>query len=571
MQSYPLAKSLQWLLAGIGFLMVTWGQPSWHPLISFTAAVGGYALFWRVLLVYPSPKKRFFLGMNWFTAVQLVQLWWFTSHPFWNIYLVYLFLSLMMGIQFGIIGLFIRPHFFNRISNLLSIAALWTILEWSRLFFLSGFSFNPVGLALTSNLYSLQAASLAGILGLSFWVIFVNLLSLSAWIIPKRKNIIFCGCAIMAPYLYGAAQITFHEHAMVNTPPPNFKALLVQTAFVIEEAAHSPAQGNLESYVLKEWELILQIVKKHLNVELEPVNLIVLPEFVVPFGTYSFVYPFNKVLKIFKEEFGEKYLALLPQPEWPLAFEVNTRKGPVLKVNNAYWVQALANCFRADVIAGLQDAEKNESEETEYYNAALFFHPRPPQSSHDDFLLERYEKQVLVPMGEYIPFSFLRGFAAEYGITGSFTCGKGAKIFSCQGIPFSPSICYEETFGHLICEGRQKGAQLLVNLTSDVWYPNSCLPRQHLEHARPRTVENGIPLIRACNTGITGAIDSLGRDIAILGGQHPEEVEWIADSIVVDVPLYHYNTVYSRWGDYPIIMYCLLCIAFSLATCRKQK
>ncbi len=558
--TYPLPKSLQWLLVAVSFLFVAWGQPAWHSLTGPLAAIFGYALFWRVLLIYPSKKKRFFLGMLWFSAVQLVQLSWFIAHPYWYIYFVYVFLAVMMGIQFGILSIFAYTNrkVVNATTTALFIAALWTIFEWSRLFFLSGFSFNPVGLALTSNSYSLQMASLAGILGLSFWVIFVNVLSLLTWIQPTKRRGILLGSMIFIPYIYGAAQIAFHEQTMKASPPPYFRAVLVQTAFEIEEVPDSLAQGNLETYVFEEWKRILEITKKNLG---QPIDLIVLPEFVVPFGTYAFVYPLDEVVNAFKEILGDKILHLLPKAEWPLAFKVNGSHGSITKVNNAYWVQALANSFDADVIAGLQDAEQKEDKKIEYYSGALFFHPTPFQNNNDLFI-ERYEKQVLVPMGEYIPFSFMRGLAAEYGITSSFTCGRGAKVFSCQGIGISPSICYEETFGHLICEGRQKGAQLLVNLTSDVWYPHSCLPHQHLDHARPRTVENGVPLIRACNTGITGAIDSLGRDIAILGGSHPEDFEWVADSILVDVPLYHYKTLYSFWGDYPLIIFCLSTILY---------
>ena len=117
------------------------------------------------------------------------------------------------------------------------------------------------------------------------------------------------------------------------------------------------------------------------------------------------------------------------------------------------------------------------------------------------------------------------------------------------GVTFSPSICYEETFSDIVREGKTLGAHMLVNLTSDAWYPSSTLPLQHFEHARLRTVENGVPLIRACNNGITGAIDSYGRTIGIYGGDHPEEVEWTQGAIVVDVPLQNHWTLYSHTGD----------------------
>lgn len=561
---YPLSLHAQWMLAIAGLCLTAFGQPVWHPWIGLAAAIGGYALFWRVLLAHPKPKKRFWISTAWFCCVQLIQLSWFISHPFLYIYSVYIFLSVAMGIQFGIIGLFITPSILRSFWQIITLAALWTIFEWSRLFFLSGFSFNPIGLALTGSLYSLQMASLAGIFGLSFWVVLVNLLGLRAWMFRKQGIILAWICASLLPYGYGTLQLSIHANHFTYENP--FKALLVQTAFPVEEAPDSPAKKDMVGYVLNEWKQILEITHKHNG---QPIDLIVLPEFVVPFGTYSFVFPFNKALQIFYEVFGQEGLKALPSPQWPYCAVQQGTHGLELLVDNAYWVQAMANYFQAHVLAGLEDAEDISLNEREYYSAALLFKPQNGTehlSFEDHVFPKRYEKRVLVPMGEYIPFSYLRELAASYGVMGSFTCGKEAKLMDCNGILISPSICYEETYGHLISEGRKKGAGLLVNLTSDVWYPNSQLPRQHLDHARPRTVENGIPLIRACNTGVTAAIDSLGRTVAVLGGEHPEEKEWEADALLVDVPLYHYWTPFAFFGDYLLISICgtIVCAALFL-------
>ncbi len=123
---------------------------------------------------------------------------------------------------------------------------------------------------------------------------------------------------------------------------------------------------------------------------------------------------------------------------------------------------------------------------------------------------------------------------------------KSRKVFASK-VPLSASICYEETFSHHMRQSRQKGASMFVNLTNDNWYPNSKLPQQHFDHARLRAVENGVPMVRACNTGVTAAIDSLGRII----GQITEETR--AGVLVAKVPLYHYSTLYSFWGDWGIV------------------
>jgi len=407
-----------------------------------------------------------------------------------------------------------------------------------------------VGMHLSANVYSLQAASLAGLYGLSLWVMIINLLALKAWMQKSWTAVLVWSCALVAPFLLGYIHLNIHHNKMAqqNNIPSHFDALLVQTAFAPEEIANSPAHTDMVGFVIDEWRQILNITSKYHQ---QKIDLIVLPEFVVPFGTYSFLYPAQSVYRVFSEVFGPESLKALPHLEFPLSYVQSTPKGPQIMVNNAFWVQGLANYFQADVIAGLEDAEDVSNQKREYYSGAMFFHPQDPILGIRD--PERYAKRVLVPMAEYIPFSFCEELAARYGICSSFTHGKEAKIMTCNHVPFSPSICYEETFGNVMSEGRQKGAELMVNMTSDVWYPNSKLPRQHLDHARLRTVENGIPLIRACNTGVTGAIDSFGRNISILGGDSPEDVEWVQDALLVHVPLYSYQTIYSKFGDSLII------------------
>lgn len=223
-----------------------------------------------------------------------------------------------------------------------------------------------------------------------------------------------------------------------------------------------------------------------------------------------------------------------------------------MMVNNAYWGQAVANVFESDLVAGLEDAEESEQGERIYYSAAQFFAPQQMGP------LNRYAKRILVPMGEYIPFSFCKKLAESYGIGGSFTCGSCAMAVGTKR-PFGMSICYEETFSDLMRDNKSVGAQMLVNLTSDVWYPNSFLPKQHLDHAKLRTIENGFPLVRACNTGITCVVDSFGRESALL-----DVSEWTADSLYADVPTYHYDTIYGRFGDKLIVTLAVMLFGINL-------
>lgn len=553
-----LSIKQQMLFYFFSWLIVAFGQPAWNSVLGIASSAFGYALFLRVLLCYSSWKHRFLLSVSWFALVQFIQLSWFLSHPYIYIYAVFLIISLLLGIQFGILGIFIDQQHFQKLGSLLAIAGLWTLMEWSRLFFFSGFSWNPSGLALTSTIYSFQMASLAGVFGLSFWVIWVNLLAVKFWVF--NRTFTYAGlwlAAVMVPYVYGTIQIGIHSQKFTEGDASSLNVVLVQPAFPVEEEMDFKDKHALMKYVLNEWRQILTITKKQQG---KPIDLIVLPEFVVPYGTYSFVYPFEEVKRAFIDIFGGESVKVLPSLKLPLA---STFTDSGYLVNNAYWAQSLANLFRSGILVGLEDAERTP-QGIELYSAAVYFRPIEDHPN-DDFLkpLGRYDKRVLVPMGEYIPFAFCRSLASSYGVYGSFTCGKEAKIFKANNCSFGVSICYEETFGDIVRENKVLGASLLANLTNDAWYPYSRLAQQHFDHAKVRTVECGIPMVRACNTGLTGAVDSLGRDISLLK-REGVPLDVLSDSLHVKVPLYTYSTLYTQVGDGFIVALSAMLVLFFL-------
>lgn len=553
----------QVILLVVSFLLVSFGQPAWCWWCGLLAAACGYGLFWRVLICYATRWQRFWLAAAWFTAVQLVQLSWFLSHPYYYIYPIYFLFALGEGVQFGIVSLLLDIRYLDRFKRIFLIAALWTVFEWSRLFILAGLSWNPVGIALTGSLYPMQAASLFGVYGLSFWVIFVNLLWLRSWKkhwAPLAMTLWLFAASL--PYLYGVMQLGMYAEILEqdHTNGKNqLNIVLVNTTFPEEESLGSSDPKKMMAYVLEEWRQILKGVKKQHG---KPIDLMLFPECIVPYGTYTCVFPLETVRAVFHEILGPQSLHALPVPAPPYARQINTPQGDVFLVNNAFWAQGLANYFQSGVLIGLEDAEDKSAGHREFYSGALYFSPFSAQLSSLK-PAERYEKRILVPLGEYIPFDFCRALAASYGVHGSFTHGREAKVFMAGKVPFGISICYEETFGHMMRENKQLGASVLVNLTSDVWYPFSRLPQQHFDHARLRTVENGIALVRSCNMGLTAAVDSLGRMIAVMG-KPEEQMGSTAESILLSVPTYSYQTLYSCFGDSLIIGFSVMILLLGL-------
>jgi len=154
----------------------------------------------------------------------------------------------------------------------------------------------------------------------------------------------------------------------------------------------------------------------------------------------------------------------------------------------------------------------------------------------------RYDKQHLVPFGEYIPFRRILGFASPLVETlGEFTPGQATPPLSCENSRIGVLICFESIFPEISRRQAKDGANLLVTLTNDAWFGRSSAPRQHLAMGVFRAVENRKTLVRAANTGISAFIDPMG----CIRGESPLFAEYARSQ---PVALLGGLTCYVRWG-----------------------
>ncbi len=132
-----------------------------------------------------------------------------------------------------------------------------------------------------------------------------------------------------------------------------------------------------------------------------------------------------------------------------------------------------------------------------------------------------YDKFHLVPFGEYVPLAkWLPIEKIASGFAHPFASGPGPRTLHLPGLPpVGPLICYEVIFPGAVADPADRPAWLL-NVTNDGWFGRSSGPMQHFAMARVRAVEEGIPLVRAANTGISGVVDPWGRVVAKLGLEH---------------------------------------------------
>lgn len=162
-------------------------------------------------------------------------------------------------------------------------------------------------------------------------------------------------------------------------------------------------------------------------------------------------------------------------------------------------------------------------------------------------IVAQYDKVHLVPLGEYIPFHKQLAPISGFIGRGSFEEGEARVTLKPAGLPsFSPVICYEVIFPAAVT-GPGERPRWLLNVTNDAWFGLSSGPYQHLASARLRAVEEGLPMIRSANTGVSAVIDSYGRVLASLGMQE-------AGIIDHRIPPAREPTPYGRWGDWTLLV-----------------
>ena len=198
----------------------------------------------------------------------------------------------------------------------------------------------------------------------------------------------------------------------------------------------------------------------------------------------------------------------------------------------------VADHKRAQLLVGALDYRRNPRgsiRKFDVYNASFLFTPG------NNSFPERYIKKHLVPFSERIPFDEIFPILNYVDLgEGDFVAGKETPVY----LPslWTPYICYDAIFGDLVREAIRSGSRLMVNITNDGWFGRSTAPYQHLNLIRYRAIENGMPVARLANSGVSAFIDQYGH--------YDGNTEIFTDRVVQrKVPLKTRDTLYSRIGD----------------------
>jgi apolipoprotein N-acyltransferase len=222
-------------------------------------------------------------------------------------------------------------------------------------------------------------------------------------------------------------------------------------------------------------------------------------------------------------------LVMWPEASTPFYFDLDSAM--------AAPVRRLAAESRTPFVIGTDEFERGQSGRPDrYFNTAVLV-------GTDGLTRAAYRKVRLVPFGEYVPYKKLLFFVGPLvEAVSDFSAGESLTVFDADGSRFSVAICYEAVYAGMAREFVANGAQLLTTITNDAWFGRSSAASQHFDQAGLRAVEQGRYLVRAANTGFSGAVDPYGRVIA-----KSELFETTA--LAVDVRLLAGRTIYSRTGD----------------------
>ena len=217
------------------------------------------------------------------------------------------------------------------------------------------------------------------------------------------------------------------------------------------------------------------------------------------------------------------------------------------------FITAGAEAAGAPLLTGVLEEKKvgdaKNPERSLHYNAAWMFSP-------DGNPLGAYRKQHLVPFGEYIPLDKRIPVLQRLAPTGtSCTPGEGPGVMSLtrtngHTLAIGPLICFEDTIPDMSRNAVRGGARILALVTNDAWFNGSIEPVQHLHQSIFRAVENGVPLVRCANSGVSCAVSPVGRVVMLESGGAVTDFHGFLVSTVY-VPETPLASPYTRYGDWP--------------------
>ncbi len=398
----------------------------------------------------------FVSGLWWIGAALLVD----ADQFAWALPLAVLGLPAFLAFFYAFAAMVARIFWSDGLGRVFALSFGFGLAEWLRLFLFTGFPWNAIGYAAMPTPLLMQSVSVIGLVGMNAFAVFV----FSAPALLTGGRLAKSGIAFAA--LLIAAHVGFGAWTLSRAPTIAGEKSPLAVRIVQPSIPQTMKWDNAERRAI--FDKLLALTEETPADGKPRPDVIVWPETAVPY-------------------------ILTSTPE------ALARIGDVLQEGQVLLTGAV------------REETGTDAGEPRYYNTIYTIDNRGK-------IVGAADKVHLVPFGEYLPFEhFLRrlGLQEVVEMPGGFTAGKARHALDVKdGQSFLPLICYEAIFpDELGYEGRKASA--IINVTNDAWYGDTPGPYQHFRQAQIRAVEQGLPLIRAANNGVSGIVDAYGR---ITGG-----------------------------------------------------
>ena len=471
-----LARLTGWRRNLTAFVLGTLMTLTLAPFFIFPLIIPSFTgLYWLVESA-PSRRRRFFDGWWWGWGFYMTGLYWFCvalltdADSFgWLIPFALFGLTGVIAIYSGVACWLMSWVRGRGIGRLVVFSIIWTVVEYARGHLFSGFPWNLPGYSFGFSTVSLQMASLVGVYGLTLFTVLLG----SSFAVLNCKNGTKYGAILWGVFAFG---LGWGQWRIAHVDQAYVDGVMLRLV-----------QANISQP--HKWDPKLQMQGLRDNVRLtqspglDKITHVIWPETAVPYAI---------------------------EPDKSL-------------------VHMLGSALPRDTML-LTGGLHTEGEDKTFriWNSMVMI-------AHDGAILGTYDKIHLVPFGEFQP---LRDFVPKEWMTpvGDTDFSRGAAVHTLQwpGLPpMIPLICYEAIFPEMSfnAEGEQHPGMLLT-ITNDAWFGMSIGPYQHFHMARMRAVEQGVPLVRVANTGISAVVDGMGRITAslplgeqgVLDAQLPKEL-----------------------------------------------
>ncbi len=403
-----------------------------------------------------------------------------------------LLLAGYLGLYVGLYAWgFVRLEQRRVAATWIAAPCLWVSLEYVRTHAFSGLPWGLLGYSQFQRLSLIQIANVTGVYGVSFLVVLVNvsLFLLFRWMLTEKPRQGLRHWIPLASAIAVVLGVWLYGLSQLHLPPSDKLAIGIVQAN-IDQAHKWDTAYRVET--LTRYRRLTETIRSKSE-------LLLWPEAATPF--------------VFEQEPGYRSL-----------------------------VTGITKEARVPLLFG-SPALRRERDGTPYLlNSAYLLNPSGE-------ITGRYDKQHLVPFGEYIPLKRILFFLDKLVVgIGDFQPGPGPILLSFARGPdqqktrFGVAICFEVIFPDLVRRLAREGANFLVTITNDAWFGKTVAPHQHFAMVVFRAVENRMAFARAANTGVSGLIDPTGRILATT----PIFTERaVTGSIPLSVP----STWYTQFGD----------------------